>query len=123
MTSAQSNPPDVTSEKLSNPQQQYVLQGYKDAGDCMDYLRVGGVPCPDNDHTATHEESDYAINWNNRRGIRFNSSKGKVLPFVITGGAFFHKPRIHQLEIMEEVSTSMSWLALASLWMDNVTKL
>lgn len=68
----------------------------------MDYLRVGGVTRPDNKHIITHEESDYLTNWNNRKGIRFNSSKGKVLPFGITGEAFFYEPRIHQLEIMEE---------------------
>lgn len=68
----------------------------------MDYLRVGGVACPDNEHIITHKELDYLTNWNNKKEIRFNSSKGKVLTFGVTGGAFFYEPRIHQLEVMEE---------------------
>lgn len=97
-----SNPPDVVFEKPSKSQQQQILQGHKDAADCMDYLRVGGVTCPDNEPIITHEESDCLTDWNNRNDNRINSSKGKVPPFGITRGAFFYEPRIHQLEIMKE---------------------
>lgn len=57
----------------------------------MDYLRVGSVTCPQNDHIITREESDYLTNWNNRKEIKSNSSKGNVLAFDITGGAFLYE--------------------------------
>lgn len=58
------------------------------AHDCVYCLRAEGVARPDNEQIITHEESDYLTNWKNRKEIRLNSSKGKVLPFGITGGAF-----------------------------------